>query len=79
MYSNGQHVYPPHMPPQDATLTDISEQARAVAITLIQLYDAIREAKANGYSYQELQTATGIARGTIQNIVAGGNPRFTLQ
>ena len=63
----------------DATLNNIAEQTRATAVAIMQLYDAIREAKDNNYSYNELERATGMPRGTLQNIAAGRNPRFSLE
>jgi len=43
------------------------------------LYDSIRAAKDLGYSYSELEQATGFPRGTVQNIVSGRNPRLTVE
>jgi hypothetical protein len=39
----------------------------------------MRAAKTNGYSYRELEGATGFPRGTVQNIVDGRNPRLTVE
>jgi hypothetical protein len=71
-------AYSPYMA-ADATLDAITRQFGKAAADIIALYDAIREAKENGYSYNELEAATGLARGTLQNIVVGKNPRFTVE
>ncbi|QXO14366.1 hypothetical protein SEA_CHASER_139 [Mycobacterium phage Chaser] len=63
----------------DATLAGIEEQARNVTAGIVALYDAIREAKESGYSYNELEIVTGFPRGTLQNIAAGKNPRFSVE
>lgn len=62
----------------DAVLNGIGEQRRTATAAVVKFYDAIREAKNCGYSYSELDGSTGLSRGTIQNIVAGKNPRFTV-
>lgn len=63
---------------QDQTLADLRLKRMHAADTIIELYDAIREAKNNDYSYREIETHTGLPRGTIQNIISGDNPRFTI-
>ncbi|ALI29828.1 hypothetical protein XA26_60470 [Mycolicibacterium fortuitum] len=62
----------------DDVLDDIARQRAATNAAIIALYDAIRDAKSNDYSYNELETASGFTRGTVQNIVAGSNPRFSV-
>jgi hypothetical protein len=62
----------------DATLGAVAKQATEVTAAIVALYDALRSAKENGYSYNELEAATGIPRGTMQNIAAGKNPRFSV-
>ncbi|SUA03315.1 hypothetical protein [Mycolicibacterium fortuitum] len=62
----------------DAVLDDIARQRAATNAAIIALYDAIRDAKRNDYSYNELEAASGFTRGTVQNIVAGSNPRFSV-
>lgn len=62
----------------DQVLDSISERIHQITLDLIALYDLIRYAKDNGYSYNELGITTGFPRGTIQNIAAGQNPRFTV-
>lgn len=71
------NVYSPVM--ADATLDDITAQARAIEQAIIRLYETIRAAKDRDYSYNELQAATGFPRGTMQNIVAGQNPRYSVE
>jgi hypothetical protein len=56
----------------------IAEQARSVIAGSRALYNLIRAAKARGYSFNELEQATGFPRGTVQNVVAGRNPRLTV-
>ncbi|OYN81758.1 hypothetical protein [Mycolicibacterium sphagni] len=60
----------------DATLDTIGAQTFEIAAAIIALYDLIREAKATGYSYNELEFVTKFPRGNLQVIAAGGNPRF---
>jgi hypothetical protein len=68
------------MPVQtDPTLRAISEGTRAAVASTRALYEVIRAAKANGYSYRELEGVTGFPRGTVQNIVDGRNPRLTVE
>ncbi|OBK55157.1 hypothetical protein [Mycolicibacterium fortuitum] len=62
----------------DDVLDDIARQRAATNAAIIALYDAIRDAKRNDYSYNELEAASGFTRGTVQNIVAGSNPRFSV-
>lgn len=62
----------------DPVLADIRLKRMQAEDAVIALYDAIRWAKANGYSYSELDTYTGFSRGNIQNITAGRNPRFVM-
>ncbi len=62
----------------DPTLRAISEGTRAAIASTRALYEVIRAAKSNGYSYNELEGVTGFPRGTMQNIVAGRNPRLTV-
>ena len=62
----------------DTVLDDIARQRAATNAAIIVLYDAIRDAKSNDYSYNELEAASGFTRGTVQNIVAGSNPRFSV-
>lgn len=63
----------------DATLDAITQETKKVTAALVALYDAIRTAKENDYSYNELEAATGLSRGTLQNIAAGKNPRFGVE
>ena len=62
----------------DDVLDDIARQRAATNAAIIALYDAIRDAKSNAYSYNELEAASGFTRGTVQNFVAGSNPRFSV-
>jgi hypothetical protein len=62
----------------DRTLIAIAKRVDAVNDSTRGLYDLIRAAKELGYSYLELEAATGFARGTLQNIVDGKNPRFSV-
>jgi len=63
----------------DATLRAIRQGTRAAISSARTLYEVIRVAKANGYSYRELEGVTGFPRGTVQNIVDGRNPRLTVE
>ncbi|ALY07441.1 hypothetical protein SEA_GUUELAD_129 [Mycobacterium phage GuuelaD] len=71
-------VYSPSMV-SDATLISIASRTEAIIAETVALYDAIREAKENGYSYNELEQATKFTRGTLQNIAAGKNPRLSIE
>lgn len=73
-----ENVYSPSMA-TDSTLVDIATHTRAVTEAIVELYDAIRAAKDSGYSYNELEKATKFPRGTLQNIAAGKNPRFSVE
>ncbi|MGO9930017.1 MAG: hypothetical protein ACLPLP_28950 [Mycobacterium sp.] len=42
------------------------------------LYQLICDAKDNGHTYDELEEATGLARGTLQNIVRGRSPKINF-
>lgn len=55
----------------DGLDSQIDEISDAIHI----LYDQIRDAKDDGYTYSQLEVATGFARGTLQNIVDGLDPR----
>ncbi|WP_167103369.1 hypothetical protein [Mycobacterium sp. DL592] len=66
-------------PHSDRTLTGITDRVSAVVADTRKLYDLIRAAKELGYSYNELEQATGFPRGTVQNIVSGRNPRLTVE
>jgi hypothetical protein len=63
----------------DSTLDDIRARTVECVDSIVELYDAIRLAKDTGYAYGELGVATGFARGTLQNIIAGKNPRFSVE
>lgn len=63
----------------DPTLNTLRALRVNAEDAVIDFYDAIRHAKANGYSYNELDIYTGLPRGTLQNIAAGKNPRFTVE
>jgi hypothetical protein len=57
---------------------DLAEAAAAAIEeaqqALDMLYEAIREARTDGYSFTEIERASGLARGTLQKIIAGDNP-----
>ncbi len=42
------------------------------------LYQLICDAKDNGHTYDELEEVTGLARGTLQNIVRGCSPKINF-
>lgn len=62
----------------DVTLDSIERLAVAARAAAQELYAAIRRAKSNGYSFNELEAATGLPRGTVQNVVSGRTPRLTV-
>ena len=61
----------------DPILDEIRQLRMQTDDAILNLYDAIRAAKQQGYSYSELETVTGFPRGTMQAIIAGQNPRIT--
>lgn len=63
----------------DQTLADLRLKRMRATDAVIELYEAVREAKARDYGYREIETYTGFPRGTIQNIIAGNNPRLTIE
>jgi len=63
----------------DAALETLAADTRAVEQAIVTLYENIRALKDTGYSYNEIELATGFPRGTIQNIAAGRNPRFSVE
>lgn len=71
-------VYSPNMA-TDATLEGIRTRTVECVDCIVALYEAIRNAKDTGYSYNELEIVTGFPRGTLQNIAAGRNPRFSVE
>ncbi|ALA06631.1 hypothetical protein SEA_LUMOS_125 [Mycobacterium phage Lumos] len=71
------NVYSPSVT-TDATLSEIRERAEKITRDILALYQCIRDAKDNGYSYNELGNATGFPRGTLQNVLVGKTPRFSV-
>lgn len=67
----------PYTNSTDATLDILRELRLDTDIKIYEFYQAIRQAKSNGYSYDEIETVTGLGRGTIQAIIANKNPRLT--
>ncbi|MBI3226171.1 MAG: hypothetical protein HYZ39_14050 [Mycolicibacterium cosmeticum] len=63
----------------DRTLTAITAHVDDALKATRTVYDLVRAAKKLGYSYPELERATGFARGTLQNIIDGRNPRLTVE
>jgi hypothetical protein len=57
-------------------LDDLSDLVDDIRTSIDVLYDRIVIAKSDGHTYDELQVVTGLARGTLQNIVAGKMPRI---
>ena len=55
---------------------DLSRMIAEICRSTDALYNTIRAVKADGHTFDELQAATGLARGTLQNIVAGRGPRL---
>lgn len=45
---------------------------------VLELYAAVRQCRRLGATYDQLVAATGMARGTVQNVVAGQLPRFAV-
>jgi hypothetical protein len=57
-------------------LDDLSGLVDEIRYNIDLLYQLIMDAKYGGHTYDQLQDATGLARGTLQNIVAGKAPRI---
>lgn len=45
---------------------------------ILAFYDEIRHAYDSGYSYNEILEYVKLPRGTLQNILNGRNPRFSV-
>ncbi|SKU47159.1 Uncharacterised protein [Mycobacteroides abscessus subsp. abscessus] len=63
----------------DEVLAAMGEQHAAILALARKFYDDIRDAKANGYAYSELERSTGLSRGSLQRIVAGENPHIRIK
>ena len=57
-------------------VSDLGPAVAEVRRSTDALYDLIRAVRAQGCTFDELQAATGLARGTLQSIVAGRRPRM---
>jgi hypothetical protein len=57
-------------------LGDLGDLLSEIRTNIEALYDLICDAKDSGHTYDELQKATGLARGTLQNIVKGRSPKL---
>ena len=55
----------------DVTLSDLQTRTSAIHTLTDQLFNAVRDAKQAGYTFDELVRATGIPRGSIQRICNG--------
>ncbi|AEK07138.1 hypothetical protein JOEDIRT_125 [Mycobacterium phage JoeDirt] len=73
-----ENVYSPSMV-SDPTLDDIASRTQELIEGTLALYELIRHAKNNGYSYNELELATKFTRGTLQTIASGRNPRLSIE
>lgn len=62
----------------DPVLDHLNELAHNARRAALELYDAIRDAKTKDYGYVEIENATHLQRGTVQNILNGRNPRLTV-
>jgi hypothetical protein len=61
-------------------MDDFTEQVDEIHSRIIVLYKQIEDAIDSGeVSYTDIVEATGFARGTVQNIVDGRRPRFTVR
>ena len=55
----------------DVTLAELQDKTHTIHTLTTELFDLVRDAKANGYTFDELVRATGIPRGSIQRICNG--------
>lgn len=65
-------------PSLDDCLADLPNVAHAASQAVLDLYLAIRQARMCGATYDQLISATGMARGTVQAVVDGRFPKFTV-
>ena len=63
----------------DVTLAELENRTSAVQALTAELFELVRDAKANGYTFDELVRATGIPRGSVQRICAGTLKYLPLQ
>lgn len=45
---------------------------------VLELYAAVRQAKALGATYDQLVASTGMSRGNVQRVVSGQFPKFAV-
>ena len=57
----------------------LENHAQAAQTAADQLYDTIVYARAHGYTYREIQDATGLSAGSIQKIANGQSPQLTVR
>lgn len=63
-------------PTMDECLAELPNVAHSASEAVLDLYEAIRQARRLGATYDQLVSCTGLARGTVQNVLAGKLPRF---
>ncbi len=56
-------------------LAGMNDEAKTAVLAF---YDEVRRAKINGASYNDIIAETNLPRGTVQNIVDGRNPRYSV-
>lgn len=63
-------------PSMEECLSDLPNVAVRASQAVYDLYEAIRQARAAGATYDQLCSATGMVRGTVQNVLDGKTPKF---
>lgn len=59
-------------------LRDLAATQDQIKSDILAFYDEIRRAKDQGNSYNDILDFVDMPRGTLQNILNGSNPRFSV-
>lgn len=65
-------------PSLDDVLGELPQVAHDASRAVLDLYLAIRQARCMGATYDQLVRVSGLPRGTVQNIVDGRLPKFSV-
>lgn len=59
-------------------LAELPNVAHGASEAVLELYAAIRQARECGATWGQLSSATGLARSSVRDVVAGKLPRFAV-
>ncbi|PVA24642.1 hypothetical protein [Mycobacteroides abscessus] len=59
-------------------LRDLARTQDQIKSDILAFYDEIRHAHERGYSYNDILEFVDMPRGTLQSILNGRNPRFSV-